>query len=209
MDRLCEICGSNKYVQFNKQISKYLCVKHRHHIERYGEIKERTRYDKNEIIKYNDYAEMFLYDMKNNIVASTIIDLEDIERINKFKWCLSKNKYKKNYVITTINDSLVLLHRMLMDAPDDVYIDHIDRNPLNNKKENLRNCTMQQNNMNLSLGKNNTSGVIGVCWHSQANKWRSYIMLDRKQKHLGLFDNFEGMIAIPTILYLFFFYNLN
>jgi hypothetical protein len=69
-------------------------------------------------------------------------------------------------------------------------------NPLNNRKINLRNCTIQQNNMNLSLGKNNTSGVIGVCWHSQANKWRAYIMLNRKQISLGVFDDFEEAVTV-------------
>lgn len=194
--RICEICGSDKYVSKYIKTNQYLCGKHKHHIVRYGEIKIRTRLDRNEIILHEDCAEILLYDIKGNVESSSYIDLEDVEKVRKYKWCLTKNKDKKDYVITNINDSLIFLHRFLMNATEDTKIDHIDRNPLNNKKINLRYCTIQQNNMNISLSKNNTSGITGICWHSQADKWRAYIMLNWKQINLGLFDNFEDAVKV-------------
>lgn len=192
--KTCEICGSDKHVSKYTKTNQYLCGKHKHHMVRYGEIKTRTRLDKNEIILHKDYAEILLYDIKGNVESSSYIDLEDVERVRKYKWCLTKNRDKKDYVITNINDSFIFLHRFLMNATEDIKIDHIDRNPLNNKKINLRYCTTQQNNMNISLSKNNTSSITGVCWHSQVGKWRAYIMLDRRQINLGLFDDFEDAV---------------
>jgi len=194
--KLCEICQSDKYVSKYTKTNQYLCGKHKHHMVRYGEIKTRTRLDRNEIILHENCAELLLYDIKGNVISSSFIDLEDVEKIEKYKWCLFKSKGKKAYVTTTINDTFLLLHRLLMNATEEIKIDHIDRNPLNNRKINLRYCTIHQNNMNLSISKNNTSGVVGVCWHSQVNKWRAYIMLDRQQINLGLFINFDEAVKV-------------
>jgi predicted component of type VI protein secretion system len=67
--------------------------------------------------------------------------------------------------------------------------DHADRNELNNRKYNLRPATTQENARNHNRQKNNTSGVIGVGWLVQQNKWRAYIYIDKKHIGLGTFDN--------------------
>ena len=84
-----------------------------------------------------------------------------------------------------------LLHRMIMDCPEDMMIDHINHDKLNNSRNNLRICTTQQNNMNASKQKNNTSGIIGVNWHKKSEKWRARIRFNKKEINLGLFDNLE------------------
>jgi hypothetical protein len=84
-----------------------------------------------------------------------------------------------------------LLHRIIMDCPNDMVIDHIDHNKLNNMKSNLRICTKHQNNMNQSKPKNNKSGVLGVCWCKGKEKWEAHIALNNKRIHLGYFDNLE------------------
>jgi hypothetical protein len=60
-------------------------------------------------------------------------------------------------------------------------IDHIDRDRTNNKLDNLRLVTYQQNNFNRSK-------VNGYAWHKQTKKWRARIHLNEKDIHLGLFD---------------------
>lgn len=67
--------------------------------------------------------------------------------------------------------------------------DHIDRNELNNLESNLRPCTKQENNRNKSKQKNNKSGVSGVCWDDWIGKWKVYIRVNDKPKHLGRFDD--------------------
>lgn len=69
------------------------------------------------------------------------------------------------------------------------YLDHIDRDPLNNKIENLREVTQSQNCMNSKSFKNSSSKFKGVSWDKNRNKWRSYIFINGKQKHLGQFTN--------------------
>ena len=83
------------------------------------------------------------------------------------------------------------LHRVILDCPEGMVIDHIDNNPLNNCRSNLRIVSQQQNIMNNGKSKRNKSGVIGVSWHKPYEKWRALIMLNKKMIHLGYFDNFD------------------
>lgn len=74
--------------------------------------------------------------------------------------------------------------------------DHIDHNPFNNVRSNLRPCTQQQNTFNGKLGKNNTTGVTGVQFvhNVKTNPWRARIMLNRKEILLGCFPTFEDAV---------------
>ena len=76
---ICSIEGCN-----NSACGKY-CNKHYHQIKRYGDIKTRTRFDKNEIIINDNVAKILLYDNNCNVIDYTIIDVEDINKISKYK----------------------------------------------------------------------------------------------------------------------------
>lgn len=71
------------------------------------------------------------------------------------------------------------------------FIDHIDGNPANNRVENLRACTQQQNVFNSSMRSTNTSGYIGVSWDKSANKWRASVRVGNKTTVVGRFDTAE------------------
>lgn len=70
-------------------------------------------------------------------------------------------------------------------------IDHIDGNPQNNLLNNLREVNHQENCKNQKRPKNNTSGVQGVSWFAPTNKWKAYIRVGGKLKHLGYFSSLE------------------
>lgn len=178
--KICKIEGCN-----NKHNAKGYCKKHYEQIRRYGRIT-----NKNEIIIYSNYAEMILYDKNNNEKARTLIDLDDIEKIKQYKWCITS----KGYVIGNVQNDRILLHRFIMNCPNDMVIDHINRNKLDNRKSNLRICTIQENDFNKSTLKNNTSNVTGVNFNNRVGKWRAYISINRKQIHLGWFVNKEDAI---------------
>ena len=72
--------------------------------------------------------------------------------------------------------------------------DHIDRNPLNNRRYNLREATHQENSRNKNKYRNNTSGVTGVCYDKLIDKWRAYIVIDGKSILLGFFINKDDAI---------------
>jgi len=76
----------------------------------------------------------------------------------------------------------------------ELFIDHIDRNPLNNKIENLREVSYQCNARNAKPLKNNTSGVKGVTFRKNENKWVAQIGINGKMKMIGSFINFVDAV---------------
>lgn len=73
-------------------------------------------------------------------------------------------------------------------------IDHKDRDPSNNKWENLRELNNQQQCMNRSTPSNNTSGVMGVSWSARKQMWKAYITVDNRRIHLGSFSDFDTAV---------------
>ena len=179
--RICKVEGCN-----NKHRCKGYCDKHYRQIRTYGRILDRTKYDPNEIVEYEDHAEIVLYDKDCNEVARALIDLEDIDKVRNHKW-----SYNSNYVRSANN---IRLHRLIIDCPKDMVVDHINHDPLDNRKENLRICTQQQNCMNRSKTSKNTSGTVGVCWHKSSSKWIARIKINGKYKALGSFNTKEEAI---------------
>jgi hypothetical protein len=77
----------------------------------------------------------------------------------------------------------------------DSEIDHINRNRSDNRIRNLREATHAENLRNMSMGKNNTSGVLGVSWDSKNQKWRAHITVNAKFKSVGRFVHKEDAIS--------------
>ena len=73
-------------------------------------------------------------------------------------------------------------------------IDHIDHNGKNNKIKNLRAVTHQENHRNERKSKNNTSGMTGVIWRKDTNKWAAQVMVDGKCVRLGSFKDKKDAI---------------
>ena len=88
----------------------------------------------------------------------------------------------------------IKLHRFVIDVPKNKIIDHINHNVLDNRKNNLRICTQNDNAKNKSKQINNTSGRVGVTWDKQTNKWLAQIQVNGKNIKLGRFKNKEEAI---------------
>ena len=152
--KTCEICNkTGKDVWHSKEFDKYLCAKHYSQMKKYGRV-VRTRFDKNEIIKYNDHAEVVIYDKNGNSCKRALIDLEDVDTVSKYKWCYSSNRALNSpkkptyYVSTTLNNRTYRLHNIILNHCGGKDIDHINRNTLDNRKVNLRIVTRAENNAN-------------------------------------------------------------
>ena len=78
-----------------------------------------------------------------------------------------------------------------MNATKEEIVDHINRNKVDCRKNNLRKCTEQQNSFNKGIKITNTSGVIGVSWRKDRQKWRAYITFNYEQVFLGYYRNKE------------------
>ncbi|MEW6206671.1 MAG: AP2/ERF family transcription factor, partial [Pseudomonadota bacterium] len=88
----------------------------------------------------------------------------------------------------------ILMHRLILNAPPGIQIDHIDMDGLNNTKANLRLATPQQNRCNRSKTRANTSGYKGVIQNKSAwktTKWIASIVVNRKRMYLGSFNTPE------------------
>lgn len=114
-----------------------------------------------------------------------LVDDEDYERLNKYKWCLSVAGYPCKSWRVDGRKTVILMHRMIM--ADEGYplkgndVDHINRDKLDNRKSNLRVVSHKENGWNLSKNKNNTSGYPGVSCNgrSKRNPWEAKIRIGR------------------------------
>ena len=121
------------------------------------------------------------YFINNNITLS-------LHGAKKYKQPYIQFKYK--YKDGTIK--YVLLHRFITKCPNDKIIDHVNRNPLDNRKCNLRICTQFENCQNKEKKVNNLP--IGVGYHKATGKYRAYINKGETQISLGYYKTKEDAI---------------
>jgi hypothetical protein len=125
---------------------------------------------------------------------TAIVDDEDFEIWGHIKWCAvvrpkSRTVYAVRYVRPDDEGTRSrLLHRVILNAPRGVEVDHIDGNGLNNCKSNLRLDYTRQNNQNRAKQVNNKSGYIGVSWSKSASKWQAFVKLDGKNRYVGVYE---------------------
>lgn len=113
-----------------------------------------------------------------------VIDAEDVPKVMFTRWSAS---WQGNafYVIGTENGKRVRLHRVLMDCPNGSVIDHVNRDPLWNRKSNLRIATRQQNSYNRQ-----TKRKLKGCFEHYG-KWKAIIGVNGKRIVLGRFTTPE------------------
>ena len=118
-----------------------------------------------------------------------IVDADDYEHLNKYKWCAFKSYNNKFYAVRRKNNKTIIMHRQIMNAPAGLVVDHIDGNSLNNRKTNLRICTQAQNIHNSRPRRNRSSKYKGVFWNKVNKKWSTTIHKGDIRIYLGGFDN--------------------
>lgn len=122
-----------------------------------------------------------------------LIDAKDRELVQKYKWYLKPDPGYAH--LTTRRDGksyTLLMHRLIMglDKGDRRQVDHINRNRLDNRRENLRICTPAENGQNRhgeSPWLNTYSIHRGVSWHKQRKKWYASCRVDGLLRHVGSF----------------------
>ena len=145
----------------------------------------------NEYLFFDDYVVGFT---KQH--TPFVIDKEDYEKIQEHRWVDSYD----GYIFTVVNIGnkkykTIFLHRLITNCSHDKVVDHINHDKTDNRNSNLRICTRQENNMNRRIAKNNISNVTGVYFNEQSKKWIAYIMVNKEQKYLGIYENIEDAIA--------------
>jgi hypothetical protein len=117
-----------------------------------------------------------------------IVDAENYEWLMQWKW---RARYSLKTVYATRDEGRrhVHMHRVIMDAPDDVEVDHRDLNGLNNVASNLRLADRYGQNRNQGVSTHNKSGYKGVSWDK--GLWRAQIMVRGEKIYLGRFPTPE------------------
>ncbi len=87
------------------------------------------------------------------------------------------------------------MHRLVLDAPAGLQVDHKNHDGLDNRRANLRLATSAQNGSNRRLGANSASGYKGVIWHERLQRWWARIAVNGNRHDLGYFATAEAAAA--------------
>lgn len=192
-EKVCCICGSNINVHYSKLFNGLYCGKHYSQLYNLGELKEKTVFDRNDYIVDGNIAYIILRNKKQEETGRTIIDIDDLDNVIQYKWTLNTWGYAE----TKINKKSILMQRLILNEFSSNKIpDHINRNPLDNRKENLRIADKSLNAVNAGTRTSNTSGVTGVSWDKNANSWRAYISYKGKRIELGHRKDFDKAVIL-------------
>lgn len=114
------------------------------------------------------------------------------------KPCGKRANRHTGYAIVGVGKRRLCAHRIIFAI---VYgeipvgeVDHINGDRMDNRIENLRDVSSSENMHNSKKRKDNSSGFPGVTWYALCQKWRAQIMADKRQIHIGDFDDFEDAV---------------
>ena len=120
-----------------------------------------------------------------------LVDAADAERITQHRWWLSSCRGKPAYANAEINGRRVALHRWLLDlrVGDPMCVDHINGDPLDCRRSNLRACTPAENSRNSAALYGERTGLKGVTPYGE--RFRAEIRAGAVHRCLGYFDTAE------------------
>lgn len=119
-----------------------------------------------------------------------LIDSEDVSMLSNINWYISVHGYLAGFY----KGKHYYFHRLIMKAERSKYVDHINKDKLDNRKKNLRIVRNDENIRNSKVSSNNKSGIVGVYWDEERKKWHSQIMVDRKAIFLGRYEDIKDAI---------------
>lgn len=118
-----------------------------------------------------------------------VVDDEDFVRLSQWRWHAQSGPKDNTFYARRRNGKL--MHREVTAAKPGQLVDHRNRNGLDNRKENLRQCTRSQNAVNQKIHRNNKSGFKGVHWHKAKQVFQAGIKFNGSLIRLGSFDTAE------------------
>lgn len=139
------------------------------------------------------HLEIFILDQTGSY-HTCLVDYSDLPKINKYKWRGQKNTENYVAVVATVSGGTVLMSRTIVKPKKEMFIDHKNGNPLDNRSSNLRVCTHQENMFNKK--KADFKKYKGVYLDKSRGKWVAQLTLNGKTKSLGRYNTeLEAAIA--------------
>lgn len=156
-DPICTIDECDK-----KHLARGYCLTHYTRWRSKGSAEAYSKAIPNTFRVVGECTEIDLRNVKGEIVGVTFVDSKALQEVIKYRWCMDSS----GYAIGRVEGKLTRLHKLILKAK---YIDHKDRNKLNNISANLRPSTHKQNSQN-HAGHAKTSNYKGVSF-VKAKKW--------------------------------------
>jgi hypothetical protein len=117
--------------------------------------------------------------------AWAVVDEEDAATVLEHRWRLDSYGYAIAHVYRNGARRTALMHRVVLDPPASMCVDHRNRDKLDNRTQNLHVVTHAENMMNVGANRGSTSPYRGVSWSDRLGKW----VASFRGRHLGCFDS--------------------
>lgn len=115
-----------------------------------------------------------------------LVSVEDVATVAPYRWRVMRDA-RNEYVVTSKAGKVLLMHRLILDPPEDLVVDHISGDGLDNQRGNMRVVSHRQNAQN--QGSNGGSSFYkGVSWNKGQRVWQAHIRINGKLKSLGAFE---------------------
>ena len=134
-----------------------------------------------------------------------LVDDEDYENVRQYKWHASRMANGQIYALTCLPGKKNLgMHKVVLSIPNGMCADHINRNPLDNRKKNLRLCTHLQNTWNRRKRRNGKSQFTGI-YPTKSGKWLAQISPRGRCYGLGTYESeLDAAIVYNVAAQIFF-----
>ena len=145
----------------------------------------------NKYIDCGDYYKIELYYPHSTEVCDyAIVSKDDVDEARRIYWRKTEYGYARGKDPYTKKD--VLIHKLITKTTSEKTVDHINRNKLDCRRENMRIADSQINSLNRDAPVNSKTGYKGVSQNGQTGKYKAYIKIDQKQIYLGCFYSAES-----------------
>ena len=193
---ICSECYSKKKNNLNKtcpSCGKSFKAKHKRQKYCSNECSKKRYKRKNNLYLFKDDCIHILVETKNYGKQYIIIDKEDYLKVKQYTWQCSYTKSTNQFyaVSSQCNKKNIKLHRLIMDCPKGMVIDHINHNPLDNRKCNLRICSPRANSLNVNRTHKTNTGYMGISQTKSGNFTVYYC-----KKSYGTYKTLEEAIKI-------------
>ena len=134
------------------------------------------------------YCRVPITSRDGNIVAEALVDPEDFDRIAAHPWCLRWGYARRHVKHPDGKWRPIHMHREIIgEPPPGMTVDHVNRNPLDNRRENLRLIPRAGNQQNLTPYRGARSRHRGVCLHKASGLWFASATIKGVRHCIGYF----------------------
>lgn len=124
------------------------------------------------------------------------MDEADYIPLSTHSWCYLEAGYAVRGTRIGGKPCMIYMHRELLNPPEGMEVDHINRNKLDYRRSNLRLATSTEQKGNTGISSRNTSGYRGVYWRKDIRKWSARISIADRTCHLGTFVAVEEAVKV-------------